>query len=107
MLLEYKGPYPLSEDFRMFPSHLKIFTSRARPAGSLDGGVLLAISERRCLTFNFTAIIQGSNNRDRCPDESTPCVGHLPLRYPLLSLKSPVANAVAFVIGKIHGLIPL
>lgn len=69
--------------------------------------MLLGILERRRLTFNSIAIIQESNNRDRCPDESIPCVGHLSLRYPLLSLKSLVTNAVAFVIGKIHDLIPL
>lgn len=89
----------------MFQIPLKIFTPRGRGARFQDGGVLFTASKRSCLTFSSAAsTVQGSNNRNRCPDKPTPRVGHLPLRYPLLPSKSPVTNTMAFVIGEIHGM---
>lgn len=86
----------------MFSSQLEIFTPRTRSAGTQNGGTLLSTSKHRCLTFSSAAsTVQGSNNRNRCPNRSSPRVGHPLLRYPFLPSKLPVTNTVAFVIGEI------
>lgn len=68
----------------MLPSHLAIFTLRARLVGTQNGGILLSSSKRRCLTFSSAAsAVQGSNNRNRCLHKCTPRVGQSPSSIPI------------------------